>query len=353
MNRKILLGLAALILISGCSKQDETSSATETPQATPASGTPLKVFGGRLNDPQDPLLTGFTAATGHPVELITDLQPPQVIAALKAGETPADVLMLVDSSTIQSFVDLGVLQPIQSTLLEQKLPAYLRDLENGWVGYATRARIIYTHPSVTDVPARFEDLADPRFKGQICMGSGRSAYSQSVVASILEHHDEAYAKQWVEDVVANLAKPAGGRDGELLAAVADGSECRITVANHYYYLRLQQSDDPAERAIPEGLQPVFPNQGADDRGTYQNVMSFALVKDTPNKDVAQQFLEYLLSEQAQQQVARGIFYPAIAETQPVFAEEAFGKHKRDNTPFSNLGKQAATAAKLLQEAGWQ
>lgn len=353
MNRKMLLGLAALVLISGCSKQDEATTTTETPQTASATGTALKVFGGRLNDPQDPLLTGFTAATGHPVELITDLQPPQIIAALKAGETPADVLMLVDSSTIQNFVDLGVLQPIESTFLEQKVPAYLRDLENGWVGYATRTRIIYTHPSVTDVPARFEDLADPRFKGQICMGSGRSAYSQSVVASILEHHDEAYAKQWAEGVVANLAKPAGGRDGELLAAVADGSECRITVANHYYYLRLQQSDNPEERAIPEGLKPVFPNQGTDDRGTYQNVMTFGLVQGTPNKAVAQQFLEYLLSEQTQQQVARGIFYPAIAEVQPVFAEEAFGKYKLDNTPFSNLGKQAATAAKILQEAGWQ
>lgn len=187
----------------------------------------------------------------------------------------------------------------------------------------------------------------------ICVGPAASAYNTSIMASMIEHLGEEAALNWAQGVVANFARPAAGRDAELLAEVASGEICQITIANHYYYLRMKLSGDPTQVDVTQGVQPIFPNQEPGDRGAYQNVMTFALVKGSQNTEVAHAFLEYLLSDKNQQYVAQGIFYPAVAAIQPVNAETEFGVHKRDTTPFRNLGLNAAKARELLQQAGWQ
>lgn len=320
---------------------------------------PLKVFGLRLNDPEAPIFTTFTEATGVPVELVAmsmDELTEAFAVVGEGGEPPVDLLMVVDSGNIQGQLEAGWFQPIESAWLEERVPAALRDLEAGWSGYATRARVIVVNPDKLDwVPSSYEELADARLAGKLCLGSGASAYNASLASAMVAHHGEEAAEAWAEALVGNLARPSGGRDGELLAALAEPGDCALTLANHYYFMRMLTSDDDRERALAEGLELVWPNQqgeGAAGRGAYRNVAGFAVARGTPRAEDAVRFLEHTAGDTVQRDVAEGIFFPVVAEIGEVQAERRLGEARMDATPMSELGGHYAAARAILERAGW-
>ncbi|WP_445156909.1 extracellular solute-binding protein [Halomonas sp. E14] len=322
---------------------------------------PLRVAGPRLDDPQAPIFTSFTEATGIAVALVT-LPMDELAAALAESaqhgvEPPVDVLMVVDSGTIQGQVAEGWFQPVESTRLAERVPEGLRDLAAGWIGYATRARVIYVNPDkLAWVPQSYEALADKRLAGRLCLGNGRSPYNASLVSSMLAHHGEAGAEVWGEALMANLAQPTGGRDGELLRAVAEPGECAVTLANHYYYLRMLASDDAEERALAEQLELIWPNQqgeGLEGRGAYRNVAGFAMVRGTPHAEAALRFLEHTAGDEVQRDVAEGIFYPVVEGVSDVEAERQLGEARMDAIAMPELGRHYPAAVALLERLGWQ
>lgn len=328
-NALVALPVLALTLLAGCSELSEQDQ---------KSAEQLNLHGPRLSA-ESPLITGFTAATGVSIQLVDDAEK-------------ADLVQVIDTGNLHRQIASGGLQPIQSDHLEGRLADHLADLEQGWMGYAVRSRIIYYNPDqISNPPTHYADLADPRFRGQVCLGVGSSLYNTSMVAALLGHQSAEATEQWIEGLLDNLAEPAGGRDGQLLARVAEDNACHLTLANHYYYARLAGSEDPEAQALVERLQPVWPEQ--DGRGSLQNVVAFALPAAAAEPELATRFLEYVASDEAQEEIAAGIFLPVIALDQPAAAQKLMGKAQLDSQPLAEVIKRIQAAQELIQRVGWQ
>jgi iron(III) transport system substrate-binding protein len=199
---------------------------------------------------------------------------------------------------------------------------------------------------------RYEDLADPKWRGKLCTRSSSHPYNLSLIASMVNHLGEAGAKKWVEGVKANLARDPKGGDTDQLRSVAAG-ECAIAIANQYYFVRLMRSPKPADRIVVEKVAIVLPNQA--DRGTQMNISGGGVLKHAPHPDAAVKFLEYLASDQAQTYFANGNNeWPTVPGVKlDNRALESLGDFKSDEINVAKLGQAQATAQKLADQADWR
>jgi iron(III) transport system substrate-binding protein len=251
--------------------------------------------------------------------------------------------------------EAGLFQPIKSTALENSIPAELRAADGWWFGFSVRARpIIYAKGKVTptELPD-YESLADPKWKGKICVRSSSSPYNISMLSSIIAAHGPAKAEDWARGVVANMARAPKGGDTDQIKAVAAG-ECDITISNTYYFARLLRSDKPEDKALVAKVGVIFPNQtGANARGTHINISGAGVARYAPNKDNAIKFLEYLATPEAQRYFADGNNeYPAVGKMSSV-ALDSLGTFRRDPLKMEMVGKNYAAASQIFDRAGWK
>jgi iron(III) transport system substrate-binding protein len=219
------------------------------------------------------------------------------------------VILMVDAARLYRGEKDGLFQPIHSAALNNAIPANLRskpEADGGisWFGFSTRARVIvYNKAKVqpADV-ATYEELADPKNKGKLCIRSGSHPYNLSLFGAVTEHMGEAKAEAWLKGMVDNLARAPKGGDTDQIKAVAAG-ECDIAVTNSYYLARLMRSANPADVQVTDKVGVVFPNQ--DSWGTHMNIAGGAVAKHAKHKDNAVKFLEYLASPAAQNYFANG------------------------------------------------
>ncbi len=243
-----------------------------------------------------------------------------------------------------------MLQPVDSALLTERLPAHLRHPDGLWFGLSTRARIII-YNKAEGLPEGLEtyaDLADPAFRGEICMRSSSSIYNISLLASIIAHQGEAAAREWASGVVRNFRRPPQGNDTANIELVAGGG-CRISVVNSYYLARFAGEGDNAGLIDQIGI--IFPNQAS--TGTHINISGAGVAKHAPNRANAIRFLEYLTSESAQQYFANGNNeYPAVNGVAATSAVEALGEFRPDTLSAAELGRNQARAVAIFDAAGW-
>ncbi len=311
----------------------------------------VNIYSARHYDTDFALYERFTEMTGIEVNLIEGGSDALTERILSEGElSPADLLITVDGGRLWRAAEAGVFQPVNSEVLEERVPAMLQDPENRWFGLSKRARVIVVNREEgLPLPARYEDLADEAYRGRVCMRSSSNIYNLSLIASLIESVGAAAAETWARGGVANLAREPQGNDTAQLRAVASG-ECGISIANTYYLGRLMGSDDPADRAVVEALQVVFPNQ--EDRGTHVNISGAGVVRTAPNREAAVQFLEYLTSEFAQRLFAEGNNeYPVVGETTGPIA--AMGEFQEEQVNASIYGKNQAEAVRVFDRAGWR
>jgi iron(III) transport system substrate-binding protein len=215
----------------------------------------LNVYSARHYDSDTALYDAFTAATGVEVNILQG-DSDQLIARIQreGAASPADILLTVDVARLWRAEESGVLAPVQSETLARRIPEHLRHPDGLWFGFSTRARLIFYKPGAVDPAtiATYESLADPVHRGRICIRSSTNPYNQSLIASMIAAHGAAATETWAKGIVANLARAPQGGDTDQLKALAAG-ECDIAVANHYYYLRMTISADPAERAMAEQI----------------------------------------------------------------------------------------------------
>jgi iron(III) transport system substrate-binding protein len=315
----------------------------------------LNVYSARHYDNDDKLYDDFTAATGITVNRLEG-NADEILERLKAegANSPADVVLLVDAGRLYRADQAGLLQPVSSPVLEERIPAALRHPEGRWFGFATRARVIfYDKERVTDPPRTYADLADPRFKGMVCVRSASNIYSLSLLASIIAHEGEAAARAWAKGVLDNLAREPEGGDTDQLKAIASG-QCAIAIANTYYFAR-------ALAETVEGLTPadgrdrigwVFPDQ--DGRGTHINISGAAVAAHAPNRENAVKFLEYLASDEAQEFFAAINYeYPAVPGAAVDSTVQSLGEFKADTLNLAALGEHQALAQQIYNELGWK
>jgi iron(III) transport system substrate-binding protein len=325
------------------------------PLAAAGQETVLNLYTARHYSTDEALYANFTKQTGIKINRIEGGED-ALFERIKAegANSPADVFITVDIGRIWRADQAEVFAPVKSAVLEKRIPAAYRDPQDKWFGFSARARLIAYDKTMVKPGeiARYEDLADPRWKGKVCTRSSSHPYNLSLIASMVSHLGEAKAKAWVDGVKANLARDPKGGDTDQLRSVAAG-ECAIAIGNHYYYVRLMRSSKPDDRKVAERVGIVWPNQG--DRGVHMNISGGGMLKHAPHKAAAVKFLEYLASDEAQAYFANGNnewpAVPGVKLANP--ALESLGTFKTDALNVADLGRNQATAQKLADQAGWK
>ncbi len=313
----------------------------------------LNLYSSRHYDTDERLYSDFEEMTGITINRIEG-KADELIARMNAeGEnSPADVLLTVDTSRLARAKEAGVLQPVESDVLEERIPSHLRDEDNQWFGFSQRGRIIfYDNQDVTDPPQTYADLADPKYKGMICIRSSSNVYNQTLLASIVTHEGPEAAKAWAEGVVANMARDPQGGDTDQLRGVVSG-ECEIAVSNTYYFARAIRTEVDGLSDSRDMIGWVFPNQ--DGRGAHMNLSGGGVAAHAPNRDNAVKFLEYLSSDSAQKYFSAGNDeFPAVEGVDLADSVEALGDFKADTVDLSDVAKNLPQAQKIFNEVGWR
>ena len=317
----------------------------------------LNLYSSRHYNTDEALYANFTKTTGIKINRIEAGEDPLIERIRNEGDkSPADVLITVDAGRLWRAEQLDFFQPLKSAVLEARIPAALHHPNGLWFGFSVRARVIAYDKSKIKAGeiTTYEDLADPKWKGKICVRSGSHVYNLSLGSSMIGAIGEAKTEAWAKALVANFARTPKGGDTDQLNAVAAG-ECQIALVNTYYYARLARSTKPEEREVAEKLGIVTPNQAAGQRGTHINISGAGVMKHAPNRDNAQKFLEYLASDEAQRYFADGNNeWPAVTTTQvgnP--ALNALGKFRYDTQNIAVLGRNQPAAQKVYDRAGWK
>ena len=300
----------------------------------------------------DPLLKAFTDKTGIRTNIVYASAGLNERLAAEGQNSPADLLFTVDAGRLSEAKDAGLTQAVDLASLQQTIPAQFRDPGNHWFGLTMRSRIVYaSRDRVKQDTITYEELADPKWKGKICIRSGQHVYNTSLTATIIAHKGEAYAEQWLKGLKANLAhKPAGG-DREHARDVHSG-KCDLAVGNTYYMALMATNEkNPEQKQWGAAIKPLFPN--ANDRGSHVNISGMALAKNAPNKANALKLMEYLASEQAQKIYATANNeYPVNAAVEPSEIVKSWGKLKPDSLPLENIAKYRKKASELVDKVNF-
>ncbi|CAG9179461.1 Fe(3+) ABC transporter substrate-binding protein [Cupriavidus pampae] len=315
----------------------------------------LNLYTARHYQTDESLYNNFTRQTGIKINRIEGQEDPLLERIRNEGaNSPADVFITVDIGRLWRAQQAGVFAPVKSKVLDSRIPANYRDPAGDWFGFSARARVIaYNKAAVKpgDI-TRYEDLADPKWKGKLCTRSSGHVYNLSLVSSLIAHDGEAKTEGWARGVAANLARAPKGGDTDQLKAVAAG-ECDVAIANTYYIARLLKSTKPEDKAVAEKLGVVWPNQSS--QGVHMNVSGGGMLKHAPNKEAAVKFLEYLASDEAQTYFADGNnewpVVPSVKIANP--ALEALGTFKADKINVAELGKYQPEAQKIVDKAGFR
>jgi iron(III) transport system substrate-binding protein len=336
---KGLITVSALALAIGAHAQDKV----------------LNLYSSRHYQTDEALYSGFTKATGIKVNRIEAGEDALIERIRNEGErSPADVLVTVDAGRLWRAEQLGLFQPVKSAVLEARIPQSFREPGGLWFGFSLRARLIAYNKAKVKAGelTSYEDLADPKWKGRVCMRSSSNIYNLSLMGALIDHLGEAKAEAWARSVRNNLAREPKGGDTDQLKSVAAG-ECDVTISNQYYYARLARSQKAEERAVAEKVAVVFPNQSS--WGTHVNVSGAGVMKNAPHREAAIRFLEYLASDEAQRYFADGNnewpVVPSVQVVNPVLS--AFGAFKYDPLNVAVLGRNQPSAQKLYDRVAWK
>ncbi len=323
------------------------------PAAAAAEGE-INLYSARHYDTDQAMYDGITAATGGEVNLIEG-EADQLIERIKAEgqNSPADVLITVDAGRLHRAAAAGILAPVESEVLEAKVPEHLRHPDGLWFGFSQRLRgIVYAKDRVDPAEiTSYAILAEPEWEGRVCIRSSTNVYNQSLVGGMIAAHGVEATEAWAQGLVNNLAREPQGGDTDQIAAVAAG-ECDVAVVNHYYLVRLMKSDEADDKAIADAVGIVFPDQ--DGRGTHANISGAGVIATAPNRDNAIAFLEYLTTDQAQEYFALGNNeFPVVdgAKLDPIL--EGWGEIKTDTINAAAYGENQAEAVKLMDRVGWR
>lgn len=314
----------------------------------------LNLYSSRHYDTDERLYADFTEMTGININRI-EASADELIARMQAegANSPADILLTVDTSRLERAKDAGILQSIDSDVLETRIPESLQDTDNQWFGFSQRARIIfYDKTEVTSPPMSYVDLADPAYEGMICHRSSTNVYSQSLLSAVIENHGSEAATEWAQGFVNNFARDPQGGDTDQLRGLVSG-ECDISISNTYYFARALRKDvDGLNADALANIGWIFPAQNAE--GAHMNLSGGGVAANAPNRDNAVKFLEYLASDQAQEYFSAGNDeYPAVPGVGLSPSVAALGLFRPDAVDLSAVAKNVPEAQVIFNQVGWE
>jgi iron(III) transport system substrate-binding protein len=313
----------------------------------------LNLYSARHYQTDEALYSNFTRITGITINRIEGKEE-ELLERIKneGANSPADVFLTVDASRLAQAEQLGLFAPVKSKTLESRIPKHLRS--DSWFAFSKRARVIIYNKGLfnaSDVQ-NYEDLAGAKFKGKVCSRSGSHPYNISLMAALVAHNGEAKTEEWAKGIVSNFARAPKGGDTDQIKAVSAG-ECGVAVSNTYYLVRLLRSTKPEDRKIMDNIGIVWPNQKS--YGTHVNISGGGMLKTAPHKEAAVKFMEYLVSDLAQEYFANGNNeWPVVQDVATKNDTlDSLGKFKEDTLPVATLAKNAAIAQKVSDRSGYR
>lgn len=295
-------------------------------------------------------LDEFTKATGIKVNPLFSEQGLAERIAAEGANSPADVLITVDIGRLQEAVDKGIAQPVPSEALQSAIPAQYRDPEGRWFGLSRRARVVYASKErVKDDQITYEDLADPKWKGKVCVRSGQHPYNLALIAAMIAKRGEEATEKWLQGVKANLAKKPSGGDRDVAKDIAAGV-CDVGLGNNYY-VGLMRTGKPDQQQWAEAIKVILPT--FKDGGTHVNLSGAVVAKNAPNRENAVKLLEFLATPDAQRVFADVNYeYPVRQGVEVNETNKGFGELKADPMPVSDIAKNRAKASELVDKVGF-
>lgn len=338
MSQKISILLLIVLLFVSCT--------------TPSSE--VNIYSGRHYQADEKLFREFTQQTGIKVNLIK-ADTDQLINRIKmeGSGSPADLLITADAGRLIAAREAGLLQPMESALIDSIVPKTYRDPLGYWTGLTKRARVIVYHQSRInpDDITSYEDLAHERWKGRILVRSSQNHYNQTLMASIIAALGSDKAETWASAVVNNMARSPRGNDRDQVKAIV-ANEGDIAIVNTYYLGLLLHSPNEAERQVAHEVGIIFPNQ--DGRGTHINISGIGLTAHSKNKENAIRLVEFLLGDYAQgilsennheYPISMGVEWPEFLKTWGMFIE--------DTIALDRLSPHLQESMFVFNRAGWQ
>jgi iron(III) transport system substrate-binding protein len=350
--RLLSLGCAALLL-AACQPQPASSEAADA-AATAAAAGEVNLYTTREPGLIQPLLDAFTASTGVAVNTVFLKDGLMERLSAEGARSSADVLMTVDTGNLLDVVQAGHAQPVQSELLSAAIPAHLRGEDGQWFALSLRDRILYADKDLALEQFSYEELADPKWKGRVCIRSGQHPYNTSLIAAMIAHAGEEKTEAWLRGVKANLARKAAGGDRDVARDILAGI-CDIGIANAYYVGRMKNAEAGSEQhQWGEAIKVIRPTfASVEGGGTHVNISGAAIAKHAPNRDNAVKLLEYLASDEAQSLYARANYeYPVKPGVALDPVVESFGAMRVDALPLAEIAKHRKRASELVDRVGF-
>jgi len=296
-----------------------------------------------------PLLEDFTKKTGIKTKVIFSKKGLIERMAAEGRLSPADILLTVDIGRLTGAVEKGVVQPLSSDVLSANIPPNYRSPDNQWFGLTLRSRVVYaSRERVKQNSITYEDLADPKWRGKICMRSGQHVYNVAMIAAMIKHHGRAWTKTWLEGLKANLARrPSGNDRGQVKAGFA--GQCDLAIGNTYYMGKMQLNEKkPEQKQWAASVKILFPN--SEKRGAHVNLSGMVLAKYAPHKENAIKLMEYLSSQDAQKIYAEvNHEYPVKEGVEWSELVKGWGTFKADTVSLDEIAKLRKAASLLVDE----
>lgn len=298
-----------------------------------------------------PLLDAFSKSSGITINTVFLKDGLAERVASEGESSPADILMTVDAGNLVDLVDKGVTQPVESAVLNEAIPAQLRDAKGNWFGLSMRARVVYAAKDLDLQTLNYEDLSDPKWKGKICIRSGQHPYNTALFADHIAHYGAEATEKWLAGIKDNLARKAAGGDREGAKDIL-GGVCDIAIANSYYVGLMRSGRGGEEqKKWGDGIKVILPTFKND--GTHVNISGAAVAKHAPHKEEAIKLLEFLVSDEAQKIYAQANYeYPVKANiaADPIIAE--LGALKVDSKPLTEIVGHRKEASELVDKVGF-
>ena len=331
-----LLSIVFVLLITGLAPVAATASDE------------IVVYTARKEHLVKPLFDAYTEKTGVKIKYITDKAAPLLARLQGEGKnSPADMLMTVDAGNLWQAAEKGVLAPVKSEILDKNIPPHLRDPEGRWFGLSVRARtIVYSTDRVKESDlSTYENLADPRWKGRLCLRTSKKVYNQSLVAMMIAEKGQEATEATVKGWVNNLATAPFSNDTKVMQAIAAG-QCDVGIVNTYYYGRLMKKNQDTRLAL------FWPNQQS--RGVHINISGAGITTNTNNRQQAIKLLEWLSGAEAQNIFASlNMEYPANPAIKADATVSAWGDFKQDQLNVARAGELQASSVMLMDRAGYK
>jgi iron(III) transport system substrate-binding protein len=330
-KRLLTLSLTSLLLITSYN----VSSAEE-----------VNVYSYRQPFLVEPLFNKFTELTNIKVNVVFAKKGMAERLAREGKYSPADILLTTDISLLVELRDKGLVQAVNSTILDDAIPKQYHAQDNTWFALTTRVRNIYSAKRLGKINLNYEDLAEEKYKGRICSRSGKHPYNVALVASMISEHGEAYTLDWLEKVKANLARKPQGSDRGQVQAIHQ-KLCDISLGNSYYFGKMLKDDK--QKVWADEVYINFPNQ--DNRGAHINISGVAMAKYAPNTKNARALMEFLVSKPAQLLYAEtNMEYPVVKGVPVSTMVASWGDFKADGLSLEKIAKNRKAALTLLDKA---